>query len=68
MKISCCKKNLNEQIIILISFAIIDKKKRYAMKTYSNLYGNNMALFFFQYEIDFFYPYFQEIFFILELN
>ena len=27
MKISCCKKNLNEQIIILISFAIIDKKK-----------------------------------------
>jgi hypothetical protein len=23
---------------------------------------------FFQYEIDFFYPYFQEIFFILELN
>jgi hypothetical protein len=41
---------------------------RYAMKTYSNLYGNNMVLFFFQYEIDFFYPYFQEIFFILELN
>jgi len=38
------------------------------MKTYSNLYGNNMVLFFFQYEIDFFYPYFQEIFFTLELN
>jgi hypothetical protein len=37
------------------------------MKTYSNQYGNNMV-FFFQYEIDFFYPYFQEIFFILELN
>ena len=27
MKISCCKMNLNEQIIILISFAIFDKKK-----------------------------------------
>ena len=26
MKISCCKMNLNEQIIILISFAIFDKK------------------------------------------
>ena len=29
MKISCCKMNLNEQIIILISFAIFDKKKNY---------------------------------------
>ena len=27
MKISCCKLNLNEQIIMLISFAIFDKKK-----------------------------------------
>ena len=28
MKISCCKLNLNEQIIMLISFAIFDKKKK----------------------------------------
>jgi hypothetical protein len=27
---------------------------RYAMNIYSNLYGNKMVLFFFQYEIDFF--------------
>jgi hypothetical protein len=36
---------------------------RYAMKTYSNLYGNNMV-FFFQYEIDFFLSIFPRDFFL----
>ena len=36
MKISCCKMNLNEQIIILISFAIFDKKKSHVTCAYVN--------------------------------
>jgi len=34
------------------------------MKTYSNLYGNKMVLFFFQYEIDFFFIHISKRFFL----
>jgi len=38
------------------------------MQIYSNLYGNKMILFFFPNMKLFFYPYIQDIFFMLELN